>query len=83
MLVHKNDTFEVFVWDDELILEGIPYDGFYIVVNRETGVTEYKTPSLGDAIVYAENSMRLLKNKPWEWVDKAAAIHSIPTEEFN
>jgi hypothetical protein len=39
----------------------------YEVRNKETGVIELRTPSLVDAIFFAENSDRTLEAKPWEW----------------
>ena len=39
----------------------------YEVRNKESGVIELHTPSLVDAIFFAENSDRTLEAKPWEW----------------
>lgn len=83
LAVHSNERFEVVIVDEEIEIEGIQYDGYYAVVNLLTSIVEYKTTSVGDAIVYAENSYRLLRNKPWEWVDKAAQLSAVPVEEFN
>lgn len=59
---------------DPIELAGALFYSAYFVINKETGVTEVKTPGLVEAIMYAENSDRMLETKPWEWARQAQAI---------
>jgi len=99
MTVFQNDNFEVRTFQfgpsctemHLLDVDGRIFDEYYEVINRGTGIVEYKTPGIVDAIVYAHNTDHMLKNKPWEWVDKAQTdaedwsktIKRVPPEEAN
>ena len=74
LTVFQNENFEVRTHgptDDVIDVDGRIFDEYYIVFNRVTGIVEYKTPGIVDAIVYAHNTDHMLENKPWTWVEKA------------
>lgn len=89
-IVHENKTFTVEIGAAAEANEAIEFGGalywrYYIVVNKDSEVVEYKTPGIIDAIAYAENTMRALDAKPWEWIDKAAALSGkvVNVEDMN
>lgn len=75
-IVFENRRFQITVEAaaDPIELAGALFYSAYYVYNKETGVTEVKTPGLVEAIMYAENSDRMLETKPWEWARQAQAI---------
>lgn len=67
--------------DGELLLElantiyvdGIPYNDYYIVINKNTGVIEYKCPSLVDARTAAAGFQYAMEKQPWNMYEKLEA----------
>lgn len=56
--VHENTNYLVFVDTVES----------YKVVNKVTGVTEFKDPQIANAISYAEHGNSFIVNELWKWV---------------
>lgn len=66
--VFQKDNYVVAISDDvEIQYQGNTYLGGYEVVNIETGITEYMTTALPEAIFSAVNLAHAMKSKPWEW----------------
>jgi hypothetical protein len=83
MTVHENKNYVVVVDEDEVepvTYEGGTFTAFYAVSNKIHGITEYKTPNLTSAIMYAEQADNALETKPWEWMRKQASMS--PEQQF-
>ena len=66
--VFQKDNYIVAISDEiELVYQGNTYLGGYEVINIETGITEYMTTALPEAIFSAVNLAHAMKTKPWEW----------------
>lgn len=50
---------------------GYDYYNAYNVVNKSTGVNEYRVPQLPEAISIAEQLDMAMEQKPWEWARRA------------
>lgn len=71
--VFQKDNYVVAISDEiELTYQGNTYLGGYEVINIETGITEYMTTALPEAIFSAVNLAHAMKQKPWEWRDEDA-----------
>lgn len=69
--VFQKDNYVVAISDEvELTYQGNTYLGGYEVINIETGITEYMTTALPEAIFSAVNLAHAMKTKPWEWRDE-------------
>ena len=66
--LHENDRYEVQVVEREYYSNNNEYDVGYGVINKETGVMEYITSSLPEAIFNAEQFDVTLENKTWQWI---------------
>ena len=67
-LLHENLHYTVEVIQDSVESNGHIHGAAYAVVNRETGVNEFVSPSLPEAIYNAESFDMQLVNKPWNWL---------------
>lgn len=66
-VIHENDNYEVVVTDNAIVVNGITYPHVYEVKNKATGVMEYITPAMPDALYTAEHINHALLSKAWEW----------------
>lgn len=74
--IFENDKFFVDVeMDSDLSLErdGVIYEDYYVVVNKEFGIIEFKTPSLVEAISGAAMAKATLDGEPWKFYAKQAS----------
>lgn len=58
---------------------GVFYDFYYIVQNKGTGVTEFKTPSLPSAAHAATQLNMELKKQPWKWMEEDGEMDETDT----
>ena len=68
--LHENQNYVVGVLQRQIELAGNFYLEGYAVVNKETHVTEYVTPSLPDAIFQSEQFNLVLRKRTWEWMQE-------------
>lgn len=70
-MIHSNEHYEIKVDDtDSVKFNGGRFTEYYEVTNKETHVVEFRSPSLPEAIIYAENASQMLTNRPWEWAKR-------------
>lgn len=50
--------------------DGCVYTDYYVVVNKEFGIVEFKTPSLVEAISGAAMAQATLNGEPWKFYEK-------------
>lgn len=60
-MIHENAHYYVIPNED---------NSAYVVVNKGTGVIEYTTQQLPEAINQAEHSSVFLSTRMWEWIRK-------------
>ena len=66
--VFENENYIVVVSEDlELSLLGNVYLGGYEVINKASGVTEYMTTSMPEAMFNAEQLHGALVSEAWKW----------------
>lgn len=53
--------------DDVIEFNGAYFKDYYIVINKSTGIVEFKTPSVVEAISGAAMAQSSLDNKPWQF----------------
>ena len=73
MVIHENENYTVIV-SDELALTFYQntYLGGYEVINNVTGLTEFMTTSMPEALFNAEQLNEALKSRAWEWRSQKA-----------
>lgn len=68
--------------DDVIDRDGACYTDYYIVVSKLSGVVEFKTSSLVEAISGAAMADATLEGEPWKfYYTQAAANDMIPGED--
>lgn len=72
LVLHENERYVV-LYDDRGFEDSVRYQGSeyrygYEVVNRETGVTEMRTPVLPDAIMVAEQMDASMQAEMWTYI---------------
>ena len=73
--LYENERFFVDVEldaEDVIEREGATYDDYYIVVNKLSGIVEFKTASLLEAISGAAMNNATLESEPWKFYSRAA-----------
>lgn len=67
-VVHENDNYVVIVDDElEFSIMGTTYLGGYAIVNRHTGIVEFMTMTMPEALFTSEQLNHSLLSKAWEW----------------
>lgn len=76
--VYENENYIVVTAPDGLEIEanGSLYLGGYEVRHRHTGIVEFRTPAMPDALFTAEQLNHALLNKSWQWQRKAAQVEA-------
>lgn len=70
-VVHQNESYtvEVVQYEEPVILRsGFHIEAAYEVINVVTGVVEFSSTALPEAIHVAEQFNMTLRTKPWEWL---------------
>ena len=66
--VHVNEHYAVVISEEiEITVAGVTYLGGYEVINRATGITEFATTCLPEALHNAEHLNSMMENKSWNW----------------
>ena len=71
--MYENDGFFVDVEldaDSPLERDGATYSDYYIVVNKSSGIVEFKTPAIIEAISGAAMADATMKGEPWRFYSK-------------
>lgn len=74
--IYENDKFFVDVEmeaDTVIVRDGCTYTDYYVVVNKEFGIVEFKTPSIVEAISGAAMAQATLDGEPWKFYAKQAS----------
>lgn len=56
-----------------IYVDGVPYNDYYIVFNKNTGVIEHKCPQLAEAKSAAAGFQYALEKQPWAMYEKLEA----------
>lgn len=68
MIKHVNNFYKVEAdHETEVIHSSNVYVGCYRVVNLDTGITEFRTPALPEAIFIAEDLANAIATEAWNW----------------
>lgn len=54
-------------FEDAIFIEGVTYYDFYEVVNRDTGIIEFRSPAFPVAMNVAEQFNSMIATKSWEF----------------
>lgn len=66
--IHTNETYNVYVKTGANVsVGGTVYPDAYEAVNRETGVTEFISPSLPEVLYTCESFNHALISEAWKW----------------
>lgn len=75
--IYESEDFLVDVeMDSEFDIEfnGAYFKDYYIVINKSTGIVEFKTPSVVEAISGAAMAQSSLDTQPWKFYGKQVSL---------
>ena len=71
--VHENDNYTVFIDRLQKVTQGgIEFLGAYVVMNKHSGVREYISTAMPEALFASEQLNHAILTKGWEWRNNKA-----------
>lgn len=81
--LHMNEHYAVVISEDiGITLAGVEYIGGYEVINRGTGITEFATTCLPEAMHNAEHLNSMMTKKSWNWRNEKVDAEKSAIDEF-
>ena len=85
--VYENENYLVVTSEEDLNFEieahGSLYVRGYEVRHRHTGIVEFRTPTMPDALFTAEQLNHALLNKTWQWQRKQVEAEAKPKADMD
>ncbi len=60
--------------ESQIEFNGAYFSDYYIVINKSTGIVEFKTPSVVEAISGAAMAQASLDTQPWKFYGKQVSL---------